>query len=101
VNDGYVFEMTLDLAPIYTTQPPSNQPTLQGYVIVGRYDVGRRDGAISNGVVNGDTLTFDWVQTGTIKGSGKGSFQLVNPNEMRGSWTFANLGGGTWTARRQ
>jgi hypothetical protein len=84
LKDGYVFPMTLNQS---------------GSAVSGSYDPGKRNGTISNGVVSGTALNFNWVQTGTIKGSGTGYFYLLDAHHMSGGWTFGPFSG-TWSAVR-
>ncbi len=96
-NNGFAGTWLMHLADGYTyTMTLYNQ----GGSIGGTYDVGRRNGTISNANVNGNTVTFTWSQNGTIKGSGTGSFHLDGPDSLSGTWTFGAFSG-TWSGTRQ
>lgn len=71
-----------------------------GNTITGTYDQTGLNGSITNGTLNGDTLTYSWSQAGTSPASGTGTFRLTTPNHIDGTWT-TGANSGNWSGDRQ
>jgi hypothetical protein len=84
VNTGYSYDMNL---------------TVSGGILHGKYDSGRANGKVSNGLLSGNTLMMDLSQSDVVVGVGKGTFQFADPFTLKGTWTMGPYGG-TWIAKR-